>query len=162
MTKIFCDKRAQWQKHAVLCNPKQLKEQSVLDCAGVLKQNQAESEATPAMMLVVFLDGLKPALERQVAIMDPKTFEDAVASATRLKTPDKTRTSGKKMGAAEKKKVKRRTCRHKIRIRAPLELDTTSGVGTNQGSNIRVKTSRMGQITRPKQQQLVVGRKVMS
>ena len=46
------------------------------------------------MMLVVFLDGLKPALGRQVAMMDPKTFEDAVASTTRLETLDKTRTSG--------------------------------------------------------------------
>ena len=55
---------------------------------GVLKQKQAKSEATPAMMLAVFLDGLKPALGRQMAIMDPKTFEDAVASATGLETLD--------------------------------------------------------------------------
>ena len=62
MTKIFGDKRAQWQKHADFSNLKQLKEQSVIDFAGVLKQKQAKSEATPAMMLVVFLDGLKSAL----------------------------------------------------------------------------------------------------
>ena len=66
----------------------------------MLKQKQAESEATPAMMLAVFLDGLKPALGRQVAIMDPKAFEDAIASAIRLETLDKTRTSGKIVGAA--------------------------------------------------------------
>ena len=40
--------------------------------------------------------------------MDPKTFEDAVASATRLETLDKTRSSGKIMGAAAeiKKEIK--------------------------------------------------------
>ena len=69
VTKIFGDKRAQWQKHPDFSNLKQLKEQSVIDFAGILKQKQAESEATPAMMLAVFLDGLKSALGRQVAII---------------------------------------------------------------------------------------------
>ena len=72
MTKIFGKKRAQWQWHTDFSNLKQLKEQSVLDFAGVLKQKQAKSEATPAMMLVVFLDRLKADLGRQVAIMDRK------------------------------------------------------------------------------------------
>ena len=97
MTKIFGDKRAQWQKHADFSNLKQLKEQSVIDFEGVLKQ--AKSEATPAMMLAVFLDGLKAALGIQVGIMDPKTFEEAVASATRLETLEKTRATGKITGA---------------------------------------------------------------
>ena len=66
----------------------------------MLKQKQAKSEVTPAIIVAVFLDGLKPALGRQVAIMDPKTFEDAVAFATRIQTLDKTRTSGKITGAA--------------------------------------------------------------
>ena len=100
------DKRTQWQKHADFSNLKQLKEQSVIDFAGVLKQKQAKSEATPAMMLVVFLDGLKAALGRQVAIMDPKTFEEAVASATRLETLEKTRAMGKIMVAAAEIKEK--------------------------------------------------------
>ena len=64
LTKIFGDNREQWQKHANFSNLKQLKEQNVLDFVGVLKQKQAKSEATPAMMLAVFLDGLKPALGR--------------------------------------------------------------------------------------------------
>ena len=68
MTNNFGDKRAQCQKHADFSNLKQLKEQSILDFAGVLKQKQAKSEATPAMMLAVFLDGLKAALGRQVAL----------------------------------------------------------------------------------------------
>ena len=72
MTKIFGDKQEQWQKHADFSNLKQLKEQSVIDFAGVLKQKQAKSEATPAMMLAVFLNRLKAALGRQVAIMDQK------------------------------------------------------------------------------------------
>ena len=104
MTKIFGDKRAQWQKHADFSNLKQLKEQSVIAFAGILKQKQAKSEATPAMMLAVFLDGLKSALGRQVAIMDPKTFEEAVASATRLETLERTKVPGKiTVAAAEVK-----------------------------------------------------------
>ena len=72
----------QWQKHADFSNLKQLKEQSVIDFAGILKQKQAKSETTPAMMLAVFLDGLISALGRQVAIMDQKTFEEAVSKVT--------------------------------------------------------------------------------
>ena len=56
MTKIFGDKRAHRQKHADFSNLKQLKEQSVIDFVGALKQKQAKSEATQAMMLAVFLD----------------------------------------------------------------------------------------------------------
>ena len=74
MTKIFGDKIAQWQKHTYFSNLKQLKNQSVLDLAGVLKQKQAKSEATPAMMLAVFLDGLKPALGRQVGYNGPQNI----------------------------------------------------------------------------------------
>ena len=99
-TKFFGDKWVQWQKHANFSNLKQLKKQSVIDFAGVLKQKQAKSEAIPAMMLAVFLDQPKSALGRQVAIIDPKTFEEAVASATRLKTLKKTRVTGKITGAA--------------------------------------------------------------
>ena len=100
MTKIFGDKRAQWQKHADLSKLKQLKEQSVPDLSAVLKQKQAKSEATPAMMLAVFLDRLKATLGRQVALLDPKIFKVAVASATRLEALDKTRTTGTITGAA--------------------------------------------------------------
>ena len=46
MTKIFGDKRAQWQKHADFSNLKQLKEQSVIDFAGVLKQEQVRSHTS--------------------------------------------------------------------------------------------------------------------
>ena len=99
MVKIFGDKRAQWQKHADFGSLKQAKEQSVIEFAGVLKQKQAKSEATPAMMMAVFLDGLKPAIGRQVAILDPKTFEEAVASATRLETLDRSKTNTKITGA---------------------------------------------------------------
>ena len=78
MIKIFGDKRAQWQKHADFSSLKQTKEQGVIDFAGMLKQRQAKSEANPAMMLAVFLDRLKSAIGRQVAILDLKTFEEAV------------------------------------------------------------------------------------
>ena len=97
MLKIFGDKRAQWQKHADFSSLKQTKEQGVIDFAGILKQRQAKSEATPAM--AVFLYGLKSAIGRQVAILDPKTFEEAVASATRLETLDRSKTGSKINGA---------------------------------------------------------------
>ena len=99
MLKIFGDKRAQWQKHADFSSLKQTKEQGVINFAGILKQRQVKSEAKPAMMLAVFLDGLKPAIGRQVAILDPKTFEEAVASATRLETLDRSKTGSKITGA---------------------------------------------------------------
>ena len=50
-------------------------------------------------MLAVFVDRLKSAIGRQVAILDPKTFEEAVASATRIETLDRTKSSGKLTGA---------------------------------------------------------------
>ena len=99
MTKIFGDKRAQWQKHTDFSSLKQTKEQSVIDFAGVLKQRQAKSEANPAMMLAVFLDRLKSAIGRQVAILDPKTFEEPAASATQLETLDRSKTGSKITGA---------------------------------------------------------------
>ena len=99
MLKIFGDKRAQWQKHADFSSLKQTKEQGVIDFAGILKQRQAKSEATPAMMLAVFLDGLKSPIGRQVAILDPKTFEEAVPSATRLETLDRSKSGSKITGA---------------------------------------------------------------
>ena len=55
----------------------------------MLKQKQAKSEATPAMMLAVFLDGLEK-------------FEEAVVSATRLETLDNTRATGEITGTAAK------------------------------------------------------------
>ena len=86
--------------------------------------------------------------------MDPKTFEEAVASLTRLKTLEKTRAMGKITGAAAEVKEESKESdqvsklvdrfgivlppQHKIQV--PLGRDITSGVRINQGSSIRTKT----------------------
>ena len=44
-------------------------------------------------MLAVFLEGLKGSIAKQVAIQDPKTFEEAVAIATRLESLDRVKPS---------------------------------------------------------------------
>ena len=89
MVKIFGDRRAKWQKHSEFCSLKQGKDQSVIEFAGGLKQKQIKAEASNSMMLAVFLEGLKQTIARQVAIMDPKTFTEAVDCATRLESLDK-------------------------------------------------------------------------
>ena len=89
MVKIFGDRRAKWQKHAEFCGLKQGKDQSVIEFAGVLKQKQIKAEASDSMMLAVFLEGLKPSVARQVAVLNPNTFTEAVDCATRLESLDK-------------------------------------------------------------------------
>ena len=95
MVKIFGDRRAKWQKHSEFCSLKQGKDQSVIEFAGGLKQKQIKAEATDSMMLAVFLEGLKQTIARQVAIMDPKTFTEAVDCATRLESLDKGKAGSK-------------------------------------------------------------------
>ena len=95
MVKIFGDRRAKWQKHSEFCSLKQGKDQSVIEFAGGLKQKQIKAEASDSMMLAVFLEGLKQTIARQVAIMDPKTFTEAVDCATRLESLDKGKAGSK-------------------------------------------------------------------
>ena len=95
MVKIFGDRRAKWQKHSEFCSLKQGKDQSVIKFAGGLKQKQIKAEASDSMMLAVFLEGLKQTIARQVAIMDPKTFTEAVDCATRLESLDKGKAGSK-------------------------------------------------------------------
>ena len=89
MIKIFGDRRAKWQKHAEFCGLRQGKDQSVIKFAGVLKQIQIKSEASDSMMLAVFLEGLKQSVARQMAILNPNTFTEAVDCHTRLESLDK-------------------------------------------------------------------------
>ena len=95
MVKIFGDRRAKWQKHSEFCSLKQGKDQSVIEFDGGLKQKQIKAEASDSMMLAVFLEGLKQTIARQVAIMDPKTFTEAVDCATRLESLDKGKAGSK-------------------------------------------------------------------
>ena len=91
MNKIFGDDRAVWQKQTVFFALRQVKEQTVLDFAGTIKQHQGKAEVGPGTVLAVFLEGLKGSIAKQVAIQDPKTFDEAVATATRLGSLDKTK-----------------------------------------------------------------------
>lgn len=94
MCKIFGDQRAVWQKQTDFFALRQEKDQTVLDFAGVIKQHQGKAEVGAGTVLAVFLDGLKGPTAKQVAIQNPKTFEEAVAIATRLESLDKNK-SGK-------------------------------------------------------------------
>ena len=89
MVKIFGDRRAKWQKHAEFCSLRQGKDQSAIEFAGGLKQKQIKAEANDSMMLAVFLEGLKQTTARQVAILNPTSFTEAVDCATRLESLDK-------------------------------------------------------------------------
>ena len=89
MVKIFGDRRAKWQKHAEFCSLRHGKDQSAIEFAGGLKQKQIKAEANDSMMLAVFLEGLKQTTARQVAILNPNTFTEAVDCATRLESLDK-------------------------------------------------------------------------
>ena len=61
----------------------------MLTFAGGLKQKQIKAEANDSMMLAVFLEGLKQTTARQVAILNPTSFTEAVDCATRLESLDK-------------------------------------------------------------------------
>ena len=88
MIKIFGDGRAVGQKQTDVFALRQTKEQTVLDFAGTIKQHQGKAEVGAG---TVFLEGLKGSIAKQVAIQDPKTFDEAVAIATRLESLDKTK-----------------------------------------------------------------------
>ena len=88
MIKIFRDKRAVWQKQTNFFALRQGKDQTVLDFAGFIKRHQGKVDVGPGTVLVVFLKGLKGSTAKQVTIQDPKTFEEAVAIATRLESLD--------------------------------------------------------------------------
>ena len=93
MIKIFGDKRAVWQKQTDFFALRQGKDQTVLDFAGIIKQHQGKADVGPGTVLVVFLEGLKGSIAKQVAIQDPKTFEEAVDIATRLESLDRVKPS---------------------------------------------------------------------
>ena len=89
MIKNFRDRRAVWQKQTNFFALRQGKEQTVLDFAGTIKQHQGKADVGPGTVLAVFLEGLKGSIAKQVAIQDPKTFEEAVATATCLESLDR-------------------------------------------------------------------------
>ena len=91
--KIFGDKRAVWQKQTDFFALRQGKDQTVLDFAGIIKQHQGKADVGPGKVLAVFLKGLKGSIAKQVAIQDPKTFEEGVAIATRLESLDRVKPS---------------------------------------------------------------------
>ena len=93
MIKILGDKRAVWQKQTDFFALRQGKDQRVLDFAGIIKQHQGKADVGPSTVLAVFLEGLKGSIVKQVAIQDPKTFEEAVAIATRLESLDRVKPS---------------------------------------------------------------------
>ena len=68
---------------------RQGKDQSAIEFAGGLKQKQIKAEANDSMMLAVFLEGLKQTTARQVAILNPNSFTEAVDCVTRLESIDK-------------------------------------------------------------------------
>ena len=72
---------------------RQGKDQTVLDFAGIIKQHQGKVDVGPGTVLAVFLEGLKGSIVKQVAIQDPKTFEEAVAIAARLESLDRVKPS---------------------------------------------------------------------
>ena len=93
MIKILGDKRAVWQKQTDFFALRQGKDQRVLDFAGIIKQHQGKADVGPSTVLAVFLEGLKGSIVKQVAIQDPKIFEEAVAIATRLESLDRVKPS---------------------------------------------------------------------
>ena len=93
MIKIFGDKRAVWQKQTDFFALRQGKDQTVLDFAGIIKQHQGKADVGPGTVLAVFLEGLKGSIAKQVAIQDPKTFEEAVAIPTQLESLDRVKPS---------------------------------------------------------------------
>ena len=93
MIKIFGDRRAVWQKQTDCFALRQTKEQTVLDFAGTIKQHQGKAEVGAGTVSAVFLEGLKGSIAKKVAIQDPKTFDEAVAIATRLYSLDNTKPS---------------------------------------------------------------------
>ena len=84
MTKIFGDRRAVWQKQTDFFALREGKDQTVLDFAGTIKQHQGKAEVGLGTVLAVFLEGLKGSIAKQAAMQDPKTFDEVVATATRL------------------------------------------------------------------------------
>ena len=93
MSKIFGDRRAVWQKQTDFFALRQGKDQTVLDFAGTIKQHQGKADVGAGTVLAVFLEGLKGSIAKQVAIQDPKTFDEAVATATRLESLDREKTT---------------------------------------------------------------------
>ena len=91
MIKIFGDRRAVWQNQTDFFALRRGKDQTVLDFAGTIKQHQGKAEVGQGTALAVFLEGLKGSIAKQVAIQDPKTFDEAVANATSLESLDKTK-----------------------------------------------------------------------
>ena len=61
----------------------------MLDFAGTIQQHQGKAEVGPGTVLAVFLEGLKGSIAKQVAIQDPKTFDEAVPTTTCLESLDK-------------------------------------------------------------------------
>ena len=94
MTKIFGERRAPWQKYRELFSIKQGENQSALDYAGALRQEQSKTEIGNDILLAVFIDGLHPSISKTLAIMNPESSSDAVDQASRLESLEKPRSAG--------------------------------------------------------------------
>ena len=101
MKKIFGDRRAAWQKNKDFFGIRQGKDQTVLDYAGVLRQQQGKTNIGNDVLLAVFIDGLLPSISKTLAIMNPVSFEEAVEQATCLESLDKPRGGSKSLAAIE-------------------------------------------------------------
>ena len=91
ITDIFGDRRPAWQKCKDIFNLRQSADQSVIDFAGVLRQQQHRTGVANSVLLAVFIDGLLNNIAKQVAILNPDTFDEAVQAATRLESLEKGR-----------------------------------------------------------------------
>ena len=85
MTNIFGDRRPAWQKCKDIFNLKQSADQPVIDFTGALRQQQHRTGVADN----VLLDGLLNNTAKQVAILNPDTFDEAVQAATRLESLDR-------------------------------------------------------------------------
>ena len=86
MTNIFGDRRPAWQKCKDIFNLKQSADQPMIDFAGTLRQQQHRTGVADNVLLAVFIDGLLNNIAKQVAILNPNTFDEAVQAATRLES----------------------------------------------------------------------------
>ena len=93
LKKIYADHRAPWQKCCDLLNFKQQKSQSVLEFAGMLRQQQARCGVSNEVLLAAYIEGINRDISRQIAVINPSTFEEAVNLASRLESIEKPKRS---------------------------------------------------------------------
>ena len=108
MRLIYGDRRPQWQQQKDFFGRKQLPNQSVLEFAGCLREEQARTQIAEATLLAVFIEGLLPSIATNVMLADPPGFEDAVNIAVRIEsvgkreTPPQGKESKKTLSAVER------------------------------------------------------------